>query len=163
MTSRAGCALVGHILPPPPPALQSHRESSADIAATLAAVEESLDLSQVYQARTGGRRKGRAGACGASRTSRPSPPAPRPGRPRLDPPPRPQGLSVPGSSPAVFRLRSMVCYYGSHYVALLFTPDLGAYLQFDDAAISRVGSWTDVRRKCEVGRIQPALLFFVRQ
>ena len=63
-----------------------------------------------------------------------------------------------------YRLRSMVCYYGSHYSALVLLPALGGerWVLFDDARVSTVGSWADVLQKCEVGRIQPALLFFHR-
>lgn len=60
----------------------------------------------------------------------------------------------------IYRLRSMVCYYGAHYSAFVWADDLAAWLMFDDAHVSRVGSWTDVQRKCEVGRIQPSVLFY---
>ena len=59
-----------------------------------------------------------------------------------------------------YALRSMVCYYGQHYSAFVWADDLGAWLMFDDAAVSRVGAWADVRRKCEAGRIQPSVLFY---
>ncbi len=60
----------------------------------------------------------------------------------------------------VYRLRSMVCYYGAHYQAFVLVPDLGRWLMFDDTRISNIGTWGDVKRKCEVGRIQPSLLFY---
>ena len=59
-----------------------------------------------------------------------------------------------------YRLRSMVCYYGQHYQALVLVPDAGGWLMFDDTRVSRVGAWVDVRRKCEAGRIQPSVLFY---
>ena len=60
----------------------------------------------------------------------------------------------------VYRLRSLVCYYGAHYFAFVLLPELGAWVMFDDTRVSRVGSWADVRRKCEAGRIQPSVLFY---
>ena len=59
-----------------------------------------------------------------------------------------------------YALRSMVCYYGQHYQALVLVPEAGGWLMFDDTRVSRVGSWADVRRKCEAGRIQPSVLFY---
>ena len=59
-----------------------------------------------------------------------------------------------------YTLRSMVCYYGQHYQALVLVPEAGGWLMFDDTRVSRVGSWADVRRKCEAGRIQPSVLFY---
>ena len=70
------------------------------------------------------------------------------------------GLPSPGPR---YALRSMVCYYGSHYQALVLVPDLGCWLLLDDAAVSSVGDWGDVVRKCEAGRIQPCALFFELQ
>jgi hypothetical protein len=60
----------------------------------------------------------------------------------------------------VYRLRSLVGYYGAHYFAFVLLPELQAWVMFDDTRVSRVGSWKDVRRKCELGRIQPSLLFY---
>ncbi|KAL4433789.1 hypothetical protein ABPG75_000230 [Micractinium tetrahymenae] len=97
-------------------AWESHREEPQSIAATLAAIDEKVDLADVYL-------------------------GVQPGRMR-------------------YQLRSMVCYYGQHYSALVWADDLGAWLMFDDAAVSRVGGWEAVRRKCEAGRIQPSVLFY---
>ena len=66
----------------------------------------------------------------------------------------------PGARAQRYRLRSMVCYYGQHYQALVLVPDAGGWLMFDDTRVSRVGAWADVRRKCEAGRIQPSVLFY---
>ena len=54
----------------------------------------------------------------------------------------------------------MVCYYGQHYQALVLVPEAGGWLTFDDTRVSLVGTWADVRRKCEAGRIQPSVLFY---
>ena len=62
----------------------------------------------------------------------------------------------------VYRLRSLVCYYGAHYQAFVLVPDLGRWLMFDDTRVSNVGSWADVCRKCELGRVQPSVLFYER-
>ncbi|KAL4433799.1 hypothetical protein ABPG75_000240 [Micractinium tetrahymenae] len=97
-------------------AWESHSEHPGDIAATLAAIDEEVDLGEVYQ--------------GA-----------KPGAHR-------------------YRLRSMVCYYGQHYQALVLVPEAGGWLMFDDTRVARVGGWEAVRRKCEAGRIQPSVLFY---
>ena len=46
-----------------------------------------------------------------------------------------------------YRLRCMVCYYGEHYQALILLPAMQRWVLFDDAHVSPVGSWADVRRK----------------
>ena len=76
------------------------------------------------------------------------------------PPPLPQLYpDSPAGNPR-YALRSMVCYYGQHYQALVLVPEAGGWLMFDDARVSRVGGWAEVRRKCEAGRIQPSVLFY---
>ena len=60
----------------------------------------------------------------------------------------------------VYGLRSMVCYYGSHYFAFVLSPQLGQWLIFDDASVQSVGTWADVVAKCRLGRIQPSVLFY---
>ncbi len=60
----------------------------------------------------------------------------------------------------VYRLRSMVCYYGAHYQAFVLLPELHRWLMLDDTRVSNIGTWADVQRKCELGRIQPSLLFY---
>ena len=57
-----------------------------------------------------------------------------------------------------YALRSMVCYYGAHYHAFVHVD--GRWLMFDDAASNAVGAWADVVRKCQLGKIQPSVLFF---
>jgi hypothetical protein len=60
--------------------------------------------------------------------------------------------------PTPYRLRSMVCYYGAHYHAFVHTSD--QWIMFDDASTNVVGSWESVKHKCQLGRIQPSVLFF---
>lgn len=62
----------------------------------------------------------------------------------------------PGST---YRLCSMVCYYGAHYQAFVLLPS-SVWVVLDDAAVSWVGSWADVRRKCELGHLQPSVMFY---
>ncbi|KAK9809101.1 hypothetical protein WJX72_009369 [[Myrmecia] bisecta] len=64
------------------------------------------------------------------------------------------------TEPHIFKLRSMVCYYGAHYHAFVFSAEAGKWLMFDDATINAVGSWRDVVSKCFAGRIQPSVLFY---
>lgn len=80
--------------------------------------------------------------------------------------------------PHLYRLRSLVCYYGEHYFAFVLLPpppqpqqhpqqqhqhqqqEGGVWAMFDDTRVARVGAWSDVCRKCELGRMQPSVLFF---
>ncbi len=61
-----------------------------------------------------------------------------------------------------YALTSMVCFYGAHYFAFVWSAAADAWLLFDDAHISRVGGWDAVTGKCFLGRIQPSVLFFTR-
>ena len=70
---------------------------------------------------------------------------------------------LPADAPSVYTLRSMVAYYGSHYLAFVMRPDLEVWVMFDDAAVTKIGTWAQVVRKCHVGRIQPSVLFYVAQ
>ena len=47
-----------------------------------------------------------------------------------------------------------------YYQALLLLPDTKRWTLVDDASVSDVGSWAAVRHKCQLGRIQPSMLFF---
>lgn len=82
----------------------------------------------------------------------------------LTPPPSPSPPQVyhevPPESTCTYRLASLVCYYGQHYQAIVYRPELSAYLLFDDASVSKVGSWQQVIAKCQAGRIQPSVLFY---
>ena len=70
------------------------------------------------------------------------------------------GQIYKAQEPTPYTLRSMVCYYGEHYHAFVHTA--GKWVMFDDASTSVVGSWDNVKRKCQLGRIQPSVLFFER-
>ena len=59
-----------------------------------------------------------------------------------------------------YTLRSMVGFYGAHYFALVRDPGLQQWLLLDDALVSVVGNWGHVLRKCQLGHIQPSVLFF---
>ncbi len=61
---------------------------------------------------------------------------------------------------SLYRLKSMVCYYGRHYSAFVHLPELGRWVTFDDTAASSVGPFSEVRRRCEAGRVQPSVLFY---
>ncbi|PRW57724.1 ubiquitin carboxyl-terminal hydrolase [Chlorella sorokiniana] len=124
-TDMSGCGAlnsVNHFLQGAPRvftlqvAWETHAPDQDMVAGTLAALDETVDLGEVYQ--------------GVER-----------------------GLHR-------YALRSMVCYYGQHYQALVLVPEAGGWLMFDDTRVTRVGTWADVRRKCEAGRIQPSVLFY---
>ena len=59
----------------------------------------------------------------------------------------------------VYYLRSMVCYYASHYMAFILMPD-HMWHAFDDARIKQIGLWPDVIRKGTEGRIQASMMFY---
>lgn len=82
---------------------------------------------------------------------------PHPHPPQLD-----LGEVYSGVPPGVHRyaLRSMITYYGRHYQAFVYVPEAASWLMFDDARVSCVGSWADVRRKCVAGCMQPSVLFY---
>ena len=65
-----------------------------------------------------------------------------------------------GGGEACYKLRSMVGFYGAHYFALVRDARLQQWLMLDDALVSVVGNWGDVLRKCQLGHIQPSVLFF---
>jgi len=54
----------------------------------------------------------------------------------------------------------LFCNHGRDYRGWVLGPEAGGWLRFDDTRVTRVGSWADVRRKCEAGRIQPSVLFY---
>ena len=70
-----------------------------------------------------------------------------------------EGL-LPGQH--VYRLRSLVCHDGpQRCVAFVLLPELQAWVMLEEGGrASRVGSWAELRRKCEAGRIQPSVLFY---
>lgn len=64
------------------------------------------------------------------------------------------------SAPHVYRLRGMVLYYGKHYVAVVASESMRAWLLLDDTRISVVGDWAAVVDKCVACRYQPTILFY---
>ena len=58
-------------------------------------------------------------------------------------------------------LRCVVCYYGEHYAAFVFSDAHAKWLLFDDATTKEVGSWDEVVSNCEKGRLQPCVLFYI--
>ena len=59
----------------------------------------------------------------------------------------------------LYHIRSVVCYYGQHYIAFVLMSDSLWYM-FDDAHILCIRLWADVVSRCELGRIQASVLFF---
>ena len=59
-----------------------------------------------------------------------------------------------------YSLHSMVCFYGAHYQAFVWSQKAQLWLLFDDTHVSKVGDWQAVISKCFLGRIQPSVLFF---
>jgi len=123
-----GCGRVNHVcqnLRRPPGVLTlelawaTERTPAEDIEATLAAVDDVVDLGEIYT-----------------------------GLPQKE---------------HMYRLRSMVCYYGAHYQAFVMSPNLLKWLIFDDESIGVIGTWEAVKAKCLAGRIQPSVLFFERE
>lgn len=62
----------------------------------------------------------------------------------------------------VYQLRSMVCYYGQHYMAFVLMAD-STWHMFNDTRITAIGLWHDVIKKCTLGRIQASVLFYQKQ
>eukprot|EP00879_Flechtneria_rotunda_P009715 GHRR01010164.1.p1 GENE.GHRR01010164.1~~GHRR01010164.1.p1 ORF type:complete len:299 (+),score=141.26 GHRR01010164.1:266-1162(+) len=67
------------------------------------------------------------------------------------------GCHVPGTT---YQLSSAVAYYGQHYMAFVYHSKSEAWVLFDDATVSTVGSWQDVTARCVKGKIQPSVLFY---
>jgi len=60
-------------------------------------------------------------------------------------------------------LRGMICYYGQHYIAFVFNPDVMEWTLFDDAVVKSIGpNWADLTMRCLNGHYQPSLLFYQR-
>ena len=59
-----------------------------------------------------------------------------------------------------YRLHSMVGFYGAHYCALVHDERLHQWLMLDDALVRTIGNWSDVLKRCQLGHIQPSVLFF---
>ena len=70
------------------------------------------------------------------------------------------GAIYAGLGEQQYRLKSMVCFYGAHYQAFVWSAN--RWFTFDDSAVSAVGNWRTVTSKCRLGHIQPAVLLFER-
>jgi alkylhydroperoxidase family enzyme len=67
---------------------------------------------------------------------------------------------------AVFELRSLVCYNGSHYECFCRPQDgAGPWTRFDDANVNIVGDggWEALKRNAAKGHLQGTVLFYERQ
>lgn len=69
-------------------------------------------------------------------------------------------FSVQGGASAVYELRSIVCYFGHHYLAYVFSEELSLWLMVDDEEVVLAGRWADVCRAIVSRRLQPSLLFY---
>jgi len=60
-------------------------------------------------------------------------------------------------------LRGMICYYGSHYIAFIYNPDIMEWTLMDDNVVKIIGNdWGDLMVKCRTGQYRPNLLFYQR-
>ena len=59
-----------------------------------------------------------------------------------------------------FRLRCIMCYYGSHFVLISYKPLIKQWVQFDDAKVTPLGEWQSVRDKMIRGKVMPIVLFY---
>lgn len=58
-------------------------------------------------------------------------------------------------------LRSVVCYYGLHYLTHIRNPQSQEWITFDDAHVRKISrAWSSVTDKCVSGRYQPAILIY---
>jgi hypothetical protein len=73
------------------------------------------------------------------------------------------GLENEATALCEFTLRSLVCYYGSHYMAYALDAEQGGWLYFDDLTMRVVGGWEDVLANCKKGRQMPVVLVFQNQ
>jgi len=60
----------------------------------------------------------------------------------------------------LYRLCGLVCFYGCHYVAFMFSKSSSSWLFFNDESIGKVGIWSQVVRKCISSKYQPTLLLY---
>ena len=69
----------------------------------------------------------------------------------------------PKRGACTYALRSMACFSGTHWSAMLRQPRTGAWAVLDSSSIPvPIGGWREVRERCAVGALQPSLLFFER-
>lgn len=62
----------------------------------------------------------------------------------------------------MYRLRSMMCLYGQHFIAIAFNPSVKQWVQYDDGKVTPLGGWHDVVDKLKRGRHQPEVCFYER-
>ena len=71
--------------------------------------------------------------------------------------------SIYGCPSSKYKLRSVVCYYGAHYMAFAREGHEGdAWTYFDDRLSRVVGPWKSVVEYCTKGKLQPVVLLFER-
>jgi hypothetical protein len=64
-------------------------------------------------------------------------------------------------SSITYELRGMICYYGKHYNAYIYSRSRRQWLVFDDTAVREIGpNLGDVRDLCRKGRFHPSVLFY---
>ena len=59
-----------------------------------------------------------------------------------------------------FTIQALICFYGNHYVAFVFSFEIDAWLQLNDSTICKVGTWGDVLKALMEGHLQPQLMFY---
>ncbi|XP_015879540.3 uncharacterized protein LOC107415685 isoform X1 [Ziziphus jujuba] len=57
-------------------------------------------------------------------------------------------------------LVSVVCYYGQHYHCFAYSHEQGRWIKYDDGTVKVIGDWADVLTECEIGHLQPQVLFY---
>ncbi|KAJ1493478.1 hypothetical protein T484DRAFT_2764812 [Baffinella frigidus] len=63
--------------------------------------------------------------------------------------------------PTLYRLRSMWCWYGKHYVLIVYNPRIRQFVLFDDQSVKAIGGgWAAVENKCANGGLQPHVVFY---
>ncbi|GFR52505.1 hypothetical protein Agub_g15080 [Astrephomene gubernaculifera] len=72
----------------------------------------------------------------------------------------PGGAAAAAPASASCELRSVICYFGHHYLVFALSEELGLWLMIDDANIQLVGHWSDVVKAMVAKRLQPSLLFY---
>ncbi|CAH2064956.1 unnamed protein product [Thlaspi arvense] len=60
----------------------------------------------------------------------------------------------------IYRLVSVVCYYGQHYHCFAYSHEHDRWIMYDDKTVKVIGSWSDVLSMCERGHLQPQVLLY---
>ncbi|CAH2064958.1 unnamed protein product [Thlaspi arvense] len=63
----------------------------------------------------------------------------------------------------IYRLVSVVCYYGQHYHCFAYSHEHDQWIMYDDKTVKVIGSWSDVLSTCERGHLQPQVLLYEKQ